>query len=824
MAERCFGVVIEGLFLPDTARPVAFTSAASDLLLNTIEGLGALFPATYLHAEEALAERNGSIDTSIDPFRVRESYGSFNLRMVATDRIGSAIFKKAHRSVGKLDVELTKVATTVDFNVTGLDLAPAMIDDGVNQYNVVWIGTEAILVPIGSEVGIASGIYAGCIRGALATEAGLHEVGTYVWNQMPYWNGRRIWLFDAELERTPRVRLRDFGRINSGFEQDNGSILIRGNSHLSSLDQRLCNLKPYRLPDAQNGLEYISSDDFLTGYGFGGRFVEDNHGFNIRKRFRTTTALLPNYDAAWVQNGEHLQYFDRRDFTNIYRSRNANGLLNSALTVQDESDKKTDADHINFMFCIVNPKFDTWLQDGIKGEVRRPNPTPMVGTSFGPTRFFGATEGFDDLTINTDFKDIYKYHPVAICAALMMSTNSVTTNPDEFDLFHPNWSLGIRSSFSASSIAAIHDLIIANPWDQIQYLAMGKDGAPVRLMEEIRTILQTYGYRVCVDNEGYLTFSKAKLIDVEERGATLSNSITAVASQLLNFQDGSAATSPKVFGKYGETPFFDGNTVEITTVLEGTYPAVSQLDENELSINANTIAELGELRAQLESRALLMDYQTPRLKVRVAGDSGADIGLGQWVNLQDLPLRSAWLFDRNGNRVATLNSTTEVKWVGQVVGRRYLISENAYELEMFFINEEVIRWRAPSARISGAPQTSQNRIGIEPGTAFGNGDDDLSRFTVSDEISIIREDGTWVTTTPLTISAIGADYIEISGTNVTSFNVGDYYVELAYLRTSTANGYLNNTVITGVDRAYAFLGSDNQGELGTAAITADQYG
>jgi hypothetical protein len=342
-------------------------------------------------------------------------------------------------------------------------------------------------------------------------------------------------------------------------------------------------------------------------------------------------------------------------------------------------------------------------------------------------------------------------------------------------------------------------------------------------MEEIRNILQTYGYRLSINRHGFLTFSKVKLLDVRERSETLTNVVNAVASDLLNFADGSENTSPKVFGKYGETPFFDGSTIEITTALEGTYPVVATLDENELSIKANTISELGELRVQLESRALLMDYQTPRLKIRIDGDTSADIGLGKWVNLADLPLRSAWLFDKNGNRISVLDSINDAKWVGQVIGRRYLISDNAYELELFFINEEVIRWRAPSARVSGAPQINVNRIGIEPGTVFGNGSSDIVRFTVGDQVSIIRDDGTWETTTPLPITAIGPDYLEFA-TNVSSFNTGDYYVELAYLRTSTANGYQNASVLPGVSRAYAFLGRSPDGKLGTAAITADQYG
>jgi hypothetical protein len=824
MAERCFGIVIEGLFLPNTAKPVAFTSAASDELLNTVQGLGALFPLTYLYAEEALLDRNGTIDNSIDPFRVRESHGSFNVRLAATDRIGGALFRKGFRSVGKLDVALDAVSTTVDLNVSLLDQAPAMIVDGFNQYNVAWVGTEAILIPIGSETSIGSGEYAGCIRGALATTAGIHKVGTYVWNKMPYWVGRRVFLFDAELNRTPRVVLRDTCRISSGFEQDKGVIIVRGNSHLSSLDQRFCNLNAYSLKpqtvNSYNLLKYATSDDFLTGVGLSGRFFTDTTGHHIRKKFRPG-GLGINYDAVFIQNGEHCQYYDRRNDGLEYRSRNINALFQSKLVVQSDELQDTEINP-HFLFGIINPDYESWIQDGFQGNYGY-NGTPLFGTQFGRTRFFGATEDFDDLTINADYKDVYKYHPVAICAAFLLSTDNDRTNPDRFDIFHPNWSLNVPDAFSDETITEIHELIKRNPWDQIQYLCLGKDGQPIKLMDEIRNILQTYGYRLAVNNQGYLSFSKTSLLNVQERSESLSNVVTAVASEVLNFADGSENTSPRVFGKYGETPFFDGSSVELTPV-EGTLPIVATLADNELSVNANTIAELAELKEQLITRSLVMDYQTPRLKIRVAADTGNDLGLGKWVNLQDLPLKNAWLFDSNGNRVATLSSATDARWVGKIIGRRYLISENAYEIELIFINGNFIRWRAPSARISGAPQTSQFRIGIEPNSVFEDIEEDISRFTVGDEISIIREDGTWITTTPLTISAIGADYLEIGTTNVTAYNVGDYYVELAYLRTSTGNGYQNTTVLSGIDRPYAFMGRTIDGKLGTAQLDADEYG
>jgi hypothetical protein len=831
MSERCFGVVIEGMFLPNTIKPPALVSAASDRLKSLVNGLGVLFTGVYLNAEEALAEKGGTIDTSVDPFRVRENHGSFTVKAVATDRIGKQLFRKAYRSVGKLDVAITSTAaTTIDFNVTGLDGGGGQIQDISGNYNVVYIGTEVILVPLSSETAPGSGIYNSCIRGALMTEAGLHTVGTFVWDQQPYWTGRKVWLFDATENRTPNVKLREVGRISNGFEQDNGNIIIRGSSHLTSLDRKYVNLKPYAIDQSDNRLEYELSDEFLTGAGLAGFFISEDRGLNIRKKFRTTTATLANYDAAFIQINEDFQYYDRRNFINRYRSRNINSLLKSRLLVPGEEQQTLETPH--FLFCIINPNYESWIQDGYAGEGRRPPNLPaaaIVGTSYGPTRFFAPTEGFEDLTVNADINEIYKYHPIAICAAFLMSTPKETTNPDEFDLFAPNWSLNVRDAFSTSSIAAIHTLIRENPWDQVQYLVLGKNGEPVKLMDEIRDILQTYGYRLGVDNEGYLTFSKVKLLDVKERSDSYSNFATAVASQLLNFKDGSESTTPRVFGKYGETPFFEGNNVEITTKLDGTYPAIATLDDNELSVKANTIAELGELRTQLEARALVMDFQTPRLKIRVAADIGTNLGLGAWVNLQDLPLGKAWLFDRDGNRLTTLDSSTQVRWVGQVIGRRYLINDNAYEIELFFLNDEVIRWRAPSARVSGFPQLLDTRIAIEVGSLFGDAASDSLRFTVGDEVSIINDDGTWVTTTPLTITAIGAgttaatSYLEFDS-NVALYNIGDYYVELAYLRTSTADGYLNAAVIPNIDRAYTFMGRSPDGKLGTAVIEADQYG
>lgn len=819
--ERCFGVVIEGLFSPTSVKPVAITSGASDLLLAKIGASGALFSGKEVAAEEGLSDRTGTINTSIDPFRVRESHGSFNFRMVATDRLGSMVFRKGYRSAGKLDVAIgSGVATTIDFNVTGLDVGPAKIVDPIaGSFNVIWIGTEAILVPLASETSPGSGTYAGCVRGALATIAKQHAIGTYVWTQQPYWIGRRVWMFDAALNRTPVCRIREVGRLGQGFEMDKGHVLIRATSHLTSLDKMTVNNEPFALTGSSNQLKYELSPDFLTGAGLGGYFTStsDSKGFRVRKSGSTS----PN-QAVFIQNGDHCQYYDLRDAVyGEYDTRNISALFRSELIGPDFDNSNIPIEP-HFLLGIVNPSFEQWVKDGYRGERIRPL------TYVGPTPFWGATEDFDSITAGggQPYKDVYKYHPVAICAAFLLSTPGTTPNPNTFDVFHHNWSLNIPEAFSSTSIAAMHDLIVDNPWDQVQYLVLGKAGEPVVIMDVIREILQTYGYRLSIDNEGYLTFTKVGMINVEERSAAFSNSVTALASDLLSIGDGSADTTPRIVGKFGETPFYEGSTVEVSTNFDGTYPLIATLNENEFSVNAQTVAEIGELRGQLESKALLMDFQTPRLNLRVPADTGINFGLGQWLNLNDLPLTNAWVFDSNGNRLTSLGSATGVRWVGQIIGRRYLIQENAYELELFFLNDDnPIRWRAPSVRITGAPQAVNTRLGTtaQGEGPFGLDDFDSYGFTAGDEVQIYTEDGTLATATIYTVASIDDEWIDL-GSNVAQFNVGDYYLELSTLRTSGATGYLNNAVIPNIDRAYAFMGRDPDGKLGTRADAADIYG
>lgn len=819
--ERCYGIVIESLFSPTSVKPVAIVSAASSLLQARINATSALFASKELVAEEGLTDRTGTISTSIDPFRVKESHGSFSVRMAATDRLGSMVFRKGYRSAGKLDVAIgSTTATTVDFNTTGLDVGPAKIVDPVaGSYNVVWLGTEAILVPLASETAPGSGTYNNCIRGALMTDAEVHAVGTYVWNQQPFWVGRRVWLFDAALNRTPSCRIREVGRIGQGFEMDRGHIVVRATSHLTSLDKLTVNNDPFILQGTANQIKYELSPDFLTGAGLGGYFTSTSadQGFRVRKSGSTSTRR-----AAVVQNGDHCQYYDIRDLVyGEYVSRNISALHKSDLLTPD-FDNSNLALEPHFLFSIINPSYEQWVQDGYRGERTRPL------TYVGPTPFWGATEDFEGLTAGggAAYKDIYKYHPVAICAAFLLSTPKTTPNPNAFDVFHHNWSLNIPEAFSTASINAIHDLIVANPWDQIQYLVLGKGGEPVVIMDVIREILQTYGYRLGIDGEGYLTFAKVGMINVQERSSYFSSSITAVASDLLSITDGSEDTTPKIVGKFGETPFFQGSTVEVSTNFDGTYPLIATLNQNEFSVNAQTIAEIGELRTQLESKALLMDFQTPRLKLRVPADTGVNLGLGRWVNLSDLPLTNAWVFDSNGNRLTSLQSGTLVRWVGQVIGRRYLIPENAYELELFFLNDDnPIRWRAPSLRITGAPQTVNTRLGTTGQGAgpFGTDDYDSYSFTVGDEVQIYNEDGTQVVSTIYTVASIDDEWIDL-GANVAQYNVGDYYLELATLRTSGATGYLNNGVLANIDRAYTFMGRDPDGRLGTRADPADIFG
>jgi hypothetical protein len=244
---------------------------------------------------------------------------------------------------------------------------------------------------------------------------------------------------------------------------------------------------------------------------------------------------------------------------------------------------------------------------------------------------------------------------------------------------------------------------------------------------------------------------------------------------------------------------------------------------NELQLTVRTVDSLPSLRALVESLALLQDFQCPRFRFRAPDrlDFDSDYALGAPVRLEDPGLLKPWFWTSTGQRV---NPTLDPRWVGRIIGRRWLPSDGCYELEVIFPNDGIARWRGPSAQCSAENPGGADRIPIRRGSAFGSLTPDILNFTVGDQVTLYSLGGdTLGGLTPLTVLEVNETDSYLRVTPNPSFSGPNLFVRLSHIRTSGTTGYRNENVLPGVDRAYAYM-ADAQSTLGTANEEADQYG
>lgn len=813
--ERLIGFSISGIHKIGSTKQLCFAMPTSSNVVSAFES------TQNAAVIQAMLPRGGSVDTAIEPYRIAERYSNYIFRLSAADEVGAHLFRKAARAVGRLPGPVSSTASAVFLGIPALGTAPFDITEGGN-FNVVYIGEETLFIPSGSETAPGSGSYTGVLRGRVGSVAVDHGTGTYIYRTPPFWQGRKLTLFDFALDRSQPFARRDTGRIADSFTQDNAEIVVRMSSHLAGINNQTINVRPFdmrgkadALRFAQRAAEGGRDEAFLAGAIL--RNAGEALTFNIAKRQLqdgtvrfSASGVDMDIGHVFVEYDNHLQYYVQRT-PDVYAPDTPvkASILGSSVLPPAEGGAVPglSPERLSVLFCVIHPSVDAYVD--------------AAGTL---VPFRAPTQAYKHLTINADIKDVYTYHPLAIAAGLMLSTQSARLNADRFDVFHPNYSLDASDAFSDDSIQDIHDLIRATPDSRVDYFVLGSKNAPVKVMAAIRNMLHVHGFRLSVDNEGFFKFSRTRTITAREFGVATATPLKALPSALLSFDDGNGDTTSIITGTYGQTPYRRGSAFSVTALDDDVLPKQAQQNFDQMTMTADTLQSLLRIRAVLESRALVQDFQGARLKIRVADHliDGLDYSLGGFLALADLPIKKAWLWDKDGQRKKNLLSTTTPAWVGEVIGRRYLPQDNYYELELFFANDALTRDRAPSGVLRQTTPSGEPEIYLED-THFGDVAGDLSRFTQGDQVMIYTPDGVYLAGPHTIMNIPDVDgYLEFS-VGLTELARGSV-VELAHIDTvSSGVGYDNPAVIAGVDRAYVFMGTANR-TLGTAAGPADQYG
>lgn len=736
-------------------------------------------------------------ETRVEPFEPVFRFSPFDLTLSAgraQDFIAELMLFKQVNAI----TEVNETAFSSSDPTLTVDSAT-----GLSVGDVIYINAETLKI-----TGI-SGNDLTVTRGHYGSEGAAHPEGANVFTRPPLFEGRRVTLYTYDTERgslEPRQR----GIISGSVTMDGATMTVPVRQLMAPVTKAKINRDPVRATNSDLQ-EYTVPEDFDV--------------FPSEKYFAGTIS---------VDSGE--------DFTRV---------------------KKTDGQNASGTFWEING--EPYLASGntltyrlFKSGVRELNDVPRTGGNAAklespPTELFVVSrlldEQFDDNFSSTadyanmsssftvggtsfdrtqEQKNHYIYHPLAIFAAWAFGTSRGTSDPEEFDILKaPNMALDLSFLFAADVKAKIHELVVdaLGRSQQIDQIVIGAGGKPERMLDVARKkLLHPYGYKLGATNEGKLTIYRPGPPDVDGYSSARGNQISPIggADGVYVVDNGQGSTVDVIEAEFGATPYNDGRLI--------TLKADSGLPDRTFSLHAQpeTSLDLSTLDASegvreatryVLNQALLQHFASKRLRVKVPDrlPDSLDYGLGEYVTIDDIQIKDAWLVDSDGNRTSTINNSVE--WVGQIYARRPSERFAGFELELLINSDQIIRRRAPSGVVVSS---ASDEVVIEE-TTFTN-DSDADAFNVGDELKIVQPDGTVRDDSNQTVLSIdkssGAsvnDRVNITGTWTTNPVAGDY------VRLADYDDYDNTTVDTYVDRVYVYL-SDLTEKLGTDNDDGDIYG
>lgn len=730
----------------------------------------------------------GGVDASgvsTEPFSPRANASGATFELRAFDGVAEKFMYIDPRADAALTGEVEKTDTDIP------------LDDATLGGDVVWVGHEAIKLGTWDE----SDSYTGSTRAYYtpATKGQHHpdEANVYT-DAVPTWGGRRVRLYTYDVS-TSTLNLRWRGQLASSPTSAMGlrAAIVRMpcDGPLTERDRWVVNSDPlvFRC-DWTDGVRHTlrvrkSEDSDTIRGGLGGVATR------VRKASDWATSGNPTY----LKIGGDLF----RKFAGTQQQQ-----LGAPKFQPDD----------------LEPEDGFQPYEGIATEVF------VIDRQNGGDA--NATRPLADVT--KKFSDRYPFHPVAIDAAVCLSTRSTTSTPDDFDIFQaPYWGLDLGWLFEDDIITRVHDIIQATPFLQIDQLVIGWEGQPIEWLPfGEKKLLRPFGLTRAITDDGNLTYAQAELASVKNFSDALDNKVTALtgggdrAPGPLEFDTGRGDTVSQQPVEYDNLPWQEPKRQLVRAVGDDSARTANSVRRSGETLDYGTITSEQSVTVNAVSRLLMQHFAMPRLRIRVDDfvDDGKDYDLGSWVTLNDLPLRDAWLVDEDGDRIETLGDSANFS--GQIIGRtpEFDQGQTTYLLDILLANyvHGAIRWRGPSARITGV-NAGGNILEVSTDSDFGLPESDASVFTIGDEISVWDQVGTLHESTfpeIIDLEAVSASVIEIELDSFFSTNPSSNQI----IRLAPSNTYVNTAVLTGIDRAYAFIADNTDTPTLGNGDDADTYG
>ena len=295
----------------------------------------------------------------------------------------------------------------------------------------------------------------------------------------------------------------------------------------------------------------------------------------------------------------------------------------------------------------------------------------------------------------------YPYHPVTLACALLFSRARAFVQASTYDVLSTRWSAGLYDFTSPAALAGIAEQIEATRWQQIDHVVLGWSGATTQVIPYVRTLLLAWGWVIASTTDGSLTIVRAP------RAASVADVLDALqpTRDLARWEQPRGGVADAVVATIGALPWMEGATLRV--VVAGAQAAYPESGETQtLDLSSVALSRAGaSASGRLLTLALARWRGQPEISVRLRGDIVP--ALGELYRLRDIAgLTTPIWMSPDGVPISRLE---EVPTIGQVITRRWLVSEGTYEVTMRLTSWPLggpLRLRAPSATITAVSGAS----------------------------------------------------------------------------------------------------------------------
>ena len=637
-----------------------------------------------------------SISDSVDPITGDIDLSSYTFTLSARRGRDGAIpivetlLYQQSRPVGFL---------TQDFDTGGeaIFLDPARSSADVSSGDPLYVGLETLRV----TTVVTEGESYLVARGQYGSAESDHLVGAPVFDGVPRWRGRKVWLYSYDSSKSEPVTLRWQGYLDEIQRPSNGTtIRISCRNLWIAARETTANREPPRGTDTTIGQTAIDGEP-------GRPRVRANILFDERLAGDAS-------DLGYIQIGEMM-------LPATLEAETGAGEFRYSVESQPLLGSSTDGEDGRLE---VHPLF---VQSRLADEESLGEPAREVD---------GAEGSVETPSVLDDTASAFPDHPLSL--AMLLLTDAV---------IRPDGSIerdtGIAGSFSASLGDLLGDgfeesarsLIEQTREIRIDHFILGQNGDDFDVMEVvIETLLRPYGFFIGTDETGaptILEFSAVTTVEAEEVEQE-SRVVRALLSPWVGEVDiGLQRSVDTIDATIGELPWRDGDRLLVEAFNAGS--GRSRLgDGAKWSLDYSTISrDRGEdVRQKAIRRSVLSAYGFPSIRCRVPdADDLSVYALGQVVRIGTLPVEGGYLIDSTGEQVEDLSGLED--FFGIVTARRWDPARSIYELTILLTSYGVdfLRLRAPSGVIVGVTEVDGSwALELQSPSPFSSPDGDVESF------------------------------------------------------------------------------------------------